>query len=87
MALIEREALLEIVEQQGHVTVDDILSADTIDAAPVVYGKWINPDTIDCHCSVCGEQPEREQGESVPLYDYCPYCGAQMDGGEGHEAG
>lgn len=63
-----------------------VCSAPTIAAAPVVHGKWISPYTLDCHCSVCGEQPEREQGESVPLYDYCPYCGARMDGGEGHEA-
>lgn len=63
-----------------------IEKAPVIDAAPVVHGKWISPDTFNCHCSICGEQPEREQGESVPLYDYCPYCGARMDGGEGHEA-
>lgn len=43
------------------------------------YGYWINPTSQDCHCSKCGEQPVHEPGESVPLYDYCPYCGAKME--------
>ena len=42
-------------------------------------GFWLYPYSLDCHCSVCGEQPEHEPGESVPLYDYCPYCGAEME--------
>lgn len=43
------------------------------------YGYWKNPNSQDCHCSECGEQPVHEPGESVPLYDYCPYCGAKME--------
>ena len=43
------------------------------------YGYWINPTSQDCHCSECGEQPVHEPGESVPLYDYCPYCGVKME--------
>ena len=42
-------------------------------------GFWLYPTSLDCHCSVCGEQPKHESGESVPLYDYCPYCGAEME--------
>ena len=42
-------------------------------------GYWINPTSQDCHCSECGEQPVHEPGESVPLYDFCPYCGAKME--------
>jgi len=41
-------------------------------------GYWINPTSLDCHCSECGGQPECEPGSSIPLYDYCPYCGAEM---------
>lgn len=42
-------------------------------------GYWINPTSQDCHCSECGEQPIHEPGGSVPLYDFCPYCGAKME--------
>jgi hypothetical protein len=41
-------------------------------------GYWINPTSLDCCCSECGGQPECEPGSSIPLYDYCPYCGAEM---------
>lgn len=45
---------------------------------PQKIGYWKNPNYLDCCCSECGEQPEHESGESVPLYDYCPHCGAEM---------
>lgn len=41
-------------------------------------GVWLHPTSLDCCCSVCGRQPEHEPGESVPLYPYCPDCGAKM---------
>jgi hypothetical protein len=46
---------------------------------PYKKGYWIYPLSIDCCCSECDNQPEHEPGESVPLYDYCPYCGAKME--------
>lgn len=46
---------------------------------PQKKGFWINPTSSDCHCSECGGQPEHESGSSIPLYDYCPYCGAEME--------
>ena len=45
---------------------------------PQKKGYWINPTSLDCCCSECGGQPECESGSSIPLYDYCPYCGAEM---------
>lgn len=46
----------------------------------VVHGHWKNRGYLDQCCSICGEAPEREQGETPPDYDICPYCGALMDG-------
>ena len=40
---------------------------------------WIRPTYQDCYCSRCEMQPEHEPGEDVPLYPYCPYCGAEME--------
>lgn len=65
-------------------TVLKILDAvPTIDAVPVVRGKWENPSFIDpednldprMKCSECGEV-------DTPLarWNYCPKCGARMDG-------
>ena len=55
------------------------------DVAPVRHGRWIdtypyiepNPMSMYGICSECGF----EQGISKYL-NYCPNCGAKMDGGE-----
>ena len=57
-----------------------IKNAPAVDAVPVVHGEWIEkPGMPGClvryKCSVCGE--------TEPLaykFDYCPHCGATMDG-------
>ena len=53
----------------------------TVDAVPVRHGRWADDTGIEGawnYCSVCGEQ-------SIDLYDYCPNCGARMDGkGDGN---
>lgn len=48
--------------------------APTIDAAPVIHGKWVHYK--DEHtCSKCGETVTGDWDED---YDYCPHCGARM---------
>lgn len=56
-----------------------MVDAPTADVAPVKHGEWDTTDTPlgrCCICSVCGSCPTME-------YNYCPYCGAKMDGGKG----
>lgn len=57
-----------------------IWKAPAADAAPVVHGWWNADET----CSVCGEK-STEGLDAVKwdywLPDYCPHCGAMMDGG------
>jgi hypothetical protein len=47
------------------------------------HGKWLFID-IDGYwyneCSVCGQRTENNTGHP-PDFNYCPYCGAKMDGG------
>ena len=47
---------------------------------------WRSPGFIDAHCSNCGETPEHEPGSSVPLTNYCPNCGCEMEIDWGEEA-
>ena len=51
-----------------------IRDAPTIDAVPVVHGKWIYTPTeqLRYRCSVCGKGCCR--------FNYCPNCGADMRG-------
>ena len=57
----------------------EIDEAPTVDAVPVRHGNWeiyvISPfDGEDVKCSECGERG------CVPYWNYCPNCGAKMDG-------
>lgn len=81
--------------------VDDIAAAPTIEAAPVVHGRWQwfeewNPSTPDnpreCEsagwmCGMCKTALEDMVGgywdnpDEEPNLNYCPNCGAKMDGG------
>lgn len=96
MRLIDADAITEIVQlniRLGNRTVFDVLNAiddaPTIDAAPVVHGEWIDKliptgvsafgvDEMTCEeqeCSVCHKK--YWVGEQR---NYCPNCGAKMDG-------
>lgn len=56
-----------------------LLSASTIDAVPVVHGKWITtsdyPDMLIC--SECGYMEDMWWADNGT--NYCPNCGAKMD--------
>lgn len=91
---INREELLKDIEDSvrfssrngvsaelrgAHKIVDRIRSAPTADVVEVVHGEWIRPTMINGrtfdipHCSVCGDVP-------CDTKNYCPDCGAKMDG-------
>ena len=86
--LISRKALIEKAweadTQCGYVQVvdvGDIEDAPAVDAAPVVHGEWIELHEENGHevgtCSHCLH---------VRIVDnYCPNCGAKMDGGNDNE--
>ena len=60
----------------SHSQIDNM---PTIDAVPVIYGKWIDPASADCYrCSVCEEYTQMEMPGL--LYHFCPNCGAKMTG-------
>ena len=65
----------------------DIDNMPTVDAVPVVHGRWIRPhwknNNYCCDCSECGgEAMHRDyQWDKNGVYPICPNCGAMMDGG------
>ena len=66
----------------------DINEMPTIDAVPVVHGEWIRTDDNICYahiCSVCRKHVRVCIGLRCHDCDteanYCPNCGAKMDGG------
>ena len=51
--------------------------------APVRNGWWVSvPHKLARVCSVCNrDEPYKFADIDADVYDYCPNCGAKMDGG------
>ena len=93
---IDRDATLrEIERREALMFGDKRISVDAMksfiknrtaaDVAPVVHGMWIDKDKYDFgtfyDCSICGDRI-LDNGHS---WNYCPNCGAKMDGGDNTE--
>ena len=75
-----------------------IKNRPAVDVAPVVHGRWLNKKEWHLgrwvawlECSCCGEHDDNaEMYEMLPFgagpSNYCPNCGAKMDGGGGDAA-
>ncbi len=95
MRPIDADRALEIVRDQGiahpnahHLTNYATLilrEAPTIDVALVRHGRWVSvPHKLARVCSVCNrDEPYKFADIDADVYDYCPSCGAKMDGGNG----
>jgi len=70
---------LDLSEQQSRTVY--ICQFPAADVAPVKHGRWRQVDEIKCECSNCGiivliaVYPHGDK-------NYCPNCGAKMDGGD-----
>ena len=93
MRLIDANKIYDAVERRYQVSsgiehrcerdlLELICLSETIDAAPVKHGRWLNansrPKTYERICTACG-------GGAYFCgigcsYKYCPNCGAKMDG-------
>ena len=58
------------------VAIADLADAPTVDAVPVRHGRWIDAREYcgDYMCSNC------EALYGTNKFNYCPNCGAKMDG-------
>ena len=91
---IEQEAILREIERRESLMVGDkLVSVDAMksfiknrpaaDVAPVRHGRWtplqINGHAMGVTCSECNTTWDAES-------NFCPNCGAKMDGGDGNSA-
>ena len=97
-----RKALLQVItdeKRKGHATEDleqvvyFLDACPTVDAVPVVHGRWETANDGTHFCSNCGcdapytwDDIDRnfiDSADEVPdrISDYCYKCGARMDGG------
>ena len=87
---IKREAVIDLITRRyenPEICTQEINSIPAADVAPVVHGRWIHSRYDDCSeqfelvkCSQCNHE-----AYAMAFYvrggNYCPACGAKMDGG------
>ena len=85
MRLIDADKII-ITRQEyvGALTLKERLrrlldSQPTVDAEPVRHGRWIEVDVGDC-CYRCSECGFIRDAYLLDISNYCPKCGAKMDG-------
>ena len=70
-----------IMEEDFKRAIRTIPDGTIIDVAPVVHGRWIEQEKytfgVMYDCSICDNRI-LDTGHS---WNYCPNCGAKMDGG------
>ena len=70
---------------KGYVNaIKDLADIPAADVAPVRHGYWVKEKRdvlIHWHCSACKECFYLD----MPNAEYCPHCGAKMDGKEREE--
>lgn len=57
--------------------IDALENIPAADVAPVVHGRWVFGGDGCVICSKCNEEESNDNHRN-----YCPNCGAKMDGGE-----
>ena len=60
--------------------IDEIDNAPDVDAVEVVHGRWEWMTEDFYNCTHCGTINHVKEVMGRPAFDYCPNCGAKMDG-------
>ena len=86
---IERKALRDTLYDADAITMNGVKILNqfpSADVAPVRHGRWVSvPHKLARVCSVCNrDEPYKFADIDADVYDYCPNCGAKMDGGAGN---
>ena len=67
------------------VPISEIDKLPTVDAVEVAHGEWTTIEDDYCgltsmQCSECNQEYWFEDEPPIKIYNYCPNCGAKMDG-------
>ena len=80
---IERQAIRDALYDADAITMSGVKNLNQFpvaDVAPVRHGRWIDGDP---YCPIC--RKDKFRGLDADVWadwqpDYCPNCGAKMDG-------
>ena len=65
-----------------YVSAATLMAIPAADVVPVVHGQWIEDESGIIICPKC----KRGYNLIAKFTNYCPACGAKMDGGDSDEA-
>lgn len=79
------DVISKTIDKCVEITRRLISDAPTIEAEPVRHGRWIDAycgkyANAKYICSCCGKRAHSDDWK-WELSDFCPHCGAKMDGG------
>lgn len=88
MAYIKLEDVLEVLNKRNmtkNIAINEIKNLPTADVVEVKHGEWIEKEEVygDVYytCSNCNNDWTTIDGTPQDNFmDYCPNCGAKMDG-------
>lgn len=85
--LIDVNVLIDRIKQEPtdgmytHEILNVIAEQLTVDAVEVVHGEWVvcgDGEYVPFMCSACGKTTSWYHAQTA---NFCPNCGAKMDGG------
>jgi hypothetical protein len=66
------------------IAIRDIKDIKTADVQPIRHGRWIYKGTVngwdEMACSCCDGAFSTQDREQILDWEFCPHCGARMDG-------
>lgn len=77
---IKRKTVIDLITRRyenPEICTQEINSIPAADVAPVVHGRWVFGGDGCVICSECNEEEPNNNHRN-----YCPNCGAKMDGGD-----
>lgn len=82
---VEDLKVLVAVESKGEIRYGKLVTdlfddIQTVDAEPVRHGRWIEVDSPGDCCYRCSECGFIRDAYLLDISNYCPKCGAKMDG-------
>ena len=83
----KKDAIHAVLHNQGDAAVAAVQNIKAVDAVPVVHGYNTREDYPSLFgCSVCGWECDDTYYCDTDILNYCPNCGAKMDGKEKTDA-